>query len=90
VPTSRAPQDVGELVVGVHERPAGVPARRRPRGGRSGPAANHVWHRVPAGSAKTPGEHPAVTLAMTKKPGENAVDVADARAIARVESLRAP
>jgi len=43
----------------------------------------YVWHGV-AGQA--PGEYPAVTLQVTKKAGENAVDVA-AEVIERVEAL---
>jgi multidrug efflux pump subunit AcrB len=42
----------------------------------------YVWHGV-----KGKGEFPAVTIAISKKPGENAVDVA-ARVMKRVEELR--
>ncbi|MCW7541396.1 efflux RND transporter permease subunit [Aquabacterium sp. A7-Y] len=44
----------------------------------------YVWHGV---TGPERGEYPAVTLAVTKKPGENAIDVADA-VIQRVEALR--
>mgnify|MGYP002134139535 CR=1 FL=1 len=49
------------------------------------PAARYVAH----GLSKTMGggEYPAVTLAITKKPGENAIDVANA-VMARVAALR--
>ncbi len=54
------------------------------------PPAHYVW--LGAGAAATSvgikanGEFPAVTVTITKKPGENAVDVAD-RLIARVHEL---
>ena len=44
----------------------------------------YVWHGTAGKDAR---EHPAVVLSVTKKPGQNAVDVADAL-IARVASLR--
>jgi multidrug efflux pump subunit AcrB len=49
------------------------------------PASSHVWH----GKAQAQGgtEHTAVTLAITKKPGENAIDVANA-VMQRVDALR--
>jgi len=48
------------------------------------PAAHYVWHGV---GGKDGGEFPAVTIAITKKAGENAIDVADA-VMERVASLR--
>ena len=67
------------------------------------PASRYVWHGVAGGgatggaaaaaaaalaSAAVPaGEYPAVTIAITKKPGENAIDVANA-VMKRVEALR--
>jgi multidrug efflux pump subunit AcrB len=48
------------------------------------PASRYVWHGV---AGKDGGEYPAVTIAITKKPGENAIDVANAL-MARVESLK--
>ena len=48
------------------------------------PAAHYVWHGV---GGKDGGEFPAVTIAITKKAGENAIDVADA-VMQRVASLR--
>ena len=39
------------------------------------PAQRYVWHGV---AGKEAAEYPAVTLTITKKPGQNAVDVADA------------
>ena len=53
--------------------------------------SRYVWTGPgPAGERKgirAAGEHPAVTLQVTKKPGENAVDVAE-RVIQRVDELR--
>ena len=53
------------------------------------PRATSGLARVPAGDKGigATGEFPAVTLTVTKKPGENAVDVAE-RVVARVEELR--
>ena len=48
------------------------------------PAARYVWHGV---GGKDGGEFPAVTIAITKKAGENAIDVADA-VMERVQALR--
>ena len=84
----RDARDVAELIVGVY---AGKPVFLQdvatvvdgPL-----PPARYVWQAMPA---KTSGsawaEYPAVTIAVTKKPGENAIDVADA-VMRRVEALR--
>ncbi len=77
-------RDVAELVVGVR---AGKPiflqdvttVREGPP-----PASRYVWQGV---AGKGGGEYPAVTIAITKKPGENAIDVANA-VMRRVELLR--
>ena len=42
------------------------------------PAQRYVWHGVAGREGKEGAEYPAVTLTITKKPGQNAVDVADA------------
>ena len=76
-------RDVGELVVGVR---AGKPVFLQdvatvidgPL-----PPARYVWYGV---AGKDAAEFPAVTISVTKKPGENAIDVADA-VMRRVESL---
>ncbi|OGA12133.1 MAG: multidrug transporter AcrB [Betaproteobacteria bacterium RIFCSPLOWO2_02_64_14] len=47
----------------------------------------YVRHGVRAEGGAAPREFPAVTLAVTKKPGENAVDIAE-RVIQRVHDLR--
>jgi multidrug efflux pump subunit AcrB len=49
------------------------------------PAQRYVWHGV---AGTDGGEHPAVTLSITKKPGENAIDVAQA-VMRRVDELEA-
>lgn len=90
---------VGEVVVGVH---GGKPVFLRDVAALSdgpAPATRYVWHgtgpaaaqgeAAAAGTDKAipPGaDHPAVTLAITKKPGENAVQVADAL-LQRVDAL---
>jgi multidrug efflux pump subunit AcrB len=72
--------DVRELVVGVSEgRPVYLSDVAEVVDGPEQPA-RYAW----MGNAE--GEHPAVTLQVTKKPGENAVDVAT-RVIERAEAL---
>lgn len=81
-------RDAGELVVGVHDaKPVLLRDVAVVRDG-SPPANRYVWY---AGGAQEHGvawaEHPAVTLTVTKKPGENAIDVARA-VMQRVDALR--
>ncbi|HYD77687.1 efflux RND transporter permease subunit [Ramlibacter sp.] len=77
-------REVGELVVGVHQgRPVFLQEVATVRDGPL-PAQRHVWHGIAGDDG---GEFPAVTLAVTKKPGENAIDVADA-VLQRVGELR--
>ncbi|WP_284617236.1 efflux RND transporter permease subunit [Aquabacterium humicola] len=90
-PFLRDARDVADLVVGVR---AGKPVfLHEVAAVRDGPlpAQRHVWHGIAgahdgAQDGVQGGEYPAVTLAVTKKPGENAIDVADA-VIRRVQSL---
>ena len=49
------------------------------------PAQRYVWHGIVKGAQAE--EFPAVTIAVTKKPGENAIDVANA-VMRRVDALR--
>ena len=76
----RSAQDVGDLVVGVSK---GLPIYLREvariEAGAQLPT-RYVWHTPGGTDAKAPagGVYPAVTLTVTKKPGENAVDVARA------------
>ena len=77
-------RDVAELVVGVREgRPVFLQNVATVRDGPL-PASRYVWHGV---AGKDGGEYPAVTIAVTKKRGENAIDVANA-VMRRVEMLR--
>ncbi|MDT8997707.1 efflux RND transporter permease subunit [Paucibacter sp. APW11] len=74
--------DVAELIVGVQ---AGKPVYLREVATvEDGPLtpSRYVWH-----GDKSAAEYPAVTIAITKKAGENAIDVADA-VMQRVDDLR--
>ncbi len=83
-PFLRDAQAVGELVVGVKAgKPVFLQDVAKIEDGAL-PAARYVWHGV---GGKASAEYPAVTIAITKKPGQNAVDVADA-VVARAEALR--
>ena len=84
-------KDVAALVVGVSEaNPVYLSDVARIVDGPPTPS-RYVWFGTgPGGATKgigATGEFPAVTLTVTKKPGENAVDVAE-RVVARVEELR--
>ena len=86
-PFLREAREVAELVVGVR---GGKPVFLRDVAEvRDGPlpAARYVWHGVAAREGAAAVDHPAVTVSVTKKPGENAIDVADA-VMARVAALR--
>ncbi|HEY7658716.1 MAG TPA: efflux RND transporter permease subunit [Burkholderiales bacterium] len=73
--------DVASVVVGAHDgRPVYVSDVAQVLDGPPQPG-RYVW----IGTAN--GERPAVTLQVTKKPGENAVDVAE-RVVARAAELR--
>ncbi|HEU4644614.1 MAG TPA: efflux RND transporter permease subunit [Burkholderiales bacterium] len=73
--------DVASLVVGTHDgRPVYLADVAEVADGPAQPA-RYAW----TGTSK--GEHPAVTLQVTKKPGENAVEVAE-RVLARAAELR--
>jgi multidrug efflux pump subunit AcrB len=83
--------DVKQLVVGAFERrPVFLADVAEVIDGPEQPA-RYVWTGFGPSAAKKglqPGaEEPAVTLQITKKPGENAVDVAE-RVLARMEELR--
>ena len=80
----RDASEVGDLVVGLHDgRPVFLRDVAVVRDGPP-PATRYVWHGV---AGAHPAEFPAVTLAITKKPGENAIAVADA-VMRRVAGLR--
>ncbi|NWG38794.1 MAG: efflux RND transporter permease subunit [Hydrogenophilaceae bacterium] len=84
------PGDVKQLIVGVFQgRPVYLSDIASVTAGPNQPD-NYVWFGPGKGGehGKLIGqEFPAVTLAVSKKPGENAVDVAN-KVIERVESLR--
>jgi multidrug efflux pump subunit AcrB len=85
----RNADDVGDLVVGVHAgRPVYLREVARVEAGAQQPV-RYVWYTPGASIEGAPpgGPFPAVTLTVTKKPGQNAVDVSSA-ARARIESLR--
>ncbi|SPE27031.1 putative multidrug resistance protein [Burkholderiales bacterium] len=87
-PFLRDARDAGELVVGVHAaKPVFLKDVATIRDGPL-PPTRYVWHAM-AGMANRAAwtEYPAVTLAVTKKPGENAIDVAKA-VMRRVDALR--
>jgi multidrug efflux pump subunit AcrB len=76
----RSAADARQLVVGIHDqRPVYLSDVAQVRDGPPQPS-DYVW----IGTSK--GEHPAVTVQVTKKPGQNAVDVSD-RVMQRVAEL---
>lgn len=76
-------KDIAELVVGLHHgQPVYLSEVAQINDGPP-PAERYVWY----GEAGTGAEHPAVTISVTKKPGQNAVAVADA-VIKQIESLK--
>ena len=80
----RDAREVGELVVGVRDgKPIYLQEVATVREGVP-PAKRYVWHGV--GGAH-PAEYPAVTIQVSKKPGENAIDVANG-ILRRVDELR--
>ncbi|MEO7252677.1 MAG: efflux RND transporter permease subunit [Casimicrobium sp.] len=83
-PFLRQANDVADLIVAVR---GGKPVFMRDVAAiRDGPPppTKYVWHGV---AGKDGGEFPAVTIAITKKAGENAIDVANA-VMQRVDTLR--
>jgi multidrug efflux pump subunit AcrB len=86
-PFLRQASEVADLVVGVR---GGKPVFLRDvalvRDGPP-PASRYVWHGVAARDGVPAADYPAVTVSVTKKPGENAIDVANA-VMQRVDALR--
>ncbi len=75
-------KDVAELVVGLHAgHPVYLGAVAAVTDGAPQPA-RYVWY----GEGGSINEYPAVTISVTKKPGQNAVEVADA-VIKQINSL---
>jgi multidrug efflux pump subunit AcrB len=81
-------REAAELVVGASSgRPAFLRDVATVRDGPP-PPSRYVWHASAGKEAGSPwSERPAVTISITKKPGENAIDVARALR-SRVEALR--
>ena len=87
-------QDVGEIIVGVSNgHPVYVSDIATVRDG-APPPSSYVWFGQTANDMvdgqslnATFGEYPAVTMSVTKKPGSNAIDVAD-KVMARVGQLQ--
>ena len=79
--------EVGELLVGVRDgKPVQLKDVARVEDGAL-PPSQYVWHGLPSSAPGGAGEFPAITLSVTKKPGENAIDVSSA-VLARVAELR--
>jgi multidrug efflux pump subunit AcrB len=77
-------KDIAELVVGLHnDRPIYLSEVAKINDGPP-PAKRYVWY---GEAGKNTKEYPAVTLSVTKKPGQNAVAVADA-VIKQIDSLK--
>ncbi|MBL8325721.1 MAG: efflux RND transporter permease subunit, partial [Rubrivivax sp.] len=86
-PFMRSAREVGELVVGTtHGKPVFLSDVAEVV---DGPlvASRYVWHGSAARAGQEAAEVPAVTLVVTKKPGENAIEVADA-VMRRMATLR--
>ncbi len=82
-PFLQSARDVADLVLASRNgRPVTLKDVAQVRDG-APPATRSVWHGTAGAQAA---EYPAVTIAITKKPGENAIDVADA-VMARVAQL---
>lgn len=78
----RSPEDVGDVIVGVHQgKPVFLRDVARIEAGAQQPL-RHVWY-----ADRDSGAQPAVTVTVTKKPGQNAVDVSSA-VRRRVDALR--
>jgi multidrug efflux pump subunit AcrB len=80
----RDAKEVGELVVGVRNgKPIYLQEVATVREG-APPAKRYVWHGVGGAEAA---EYPAVTIQISKKPGANAIDVANG-VLRRIDELR--
>ena len=83
-PFLQGANEVADLVVGVRGgKPVFLREVAQVRDG-APPPSRYVWHGTAGEKAA---EYPTVTIAITKKPGENAIDVANA-VMARVEALK--
>lgn len=83
----RSRAELDNLVVAVREgRPVYLADVATLHDGPEQPA-RYVWHGLGAATGKAAAEYPAVTVTVTKKAGENAVDIAE-RLLARVDALK--
>ena len=83
-PFIESARELEEIVVTVREgKPVFLRDVATVRDG-APPASRYVWHGT---TGKDSAEYPAVTIAITKKPGENAIDVSDA-IMRRVSTLK--
>ncbi|MDP2227484.1 MAG: efflux RND transporter permease subunit, partial [Moraxellaceae bacterium] len=83
----RSRAELESLVVGVRDgRPVYLAEVARLVDGPEQPQ-RYVWHGLADSEGKAGGEFPAVTLTITKKPGENAVEIA-AALLARIDALK--
>ena len=86
-PFLKQASEVADLVVGVHgAKPVFLRDVATVRDGPL-PPTRYVWHGVSGKDGEAAAEYPAVTVSITKKAGENAIDVADA-VMQRVDALR--
>ena len=86
-PWLRDARELGELVVAVRQgRPVFLRELATISDGPP-PPSRYVWHGTAAKDGVPAAEYPAVSIAITKKPGENAIDVAEA-VTRRVDALR--
>jgi multidrug efflux pump subunit AcrB len=86
-PFLRNAAEVGELVVAARAgKPVFLSDVATVRDG-APPPERYVWNGIVDHAKGSAAEYPAVTITVTKKPGENAIDVADA-VMRRVDLLR--
>ncbi|MDI1309637.1 MAG: efflux RND transporter permease subunit [Methylotenera sp.] len=80
-------KDVADLVISVHDsHPVFLGSVATIEDGPP-PATRYVWHGAKVNGAVEAIEYPAVTIAVTKKPGQNAVEVTSA-VIQQIEQLK--
>jgi len=77
-------KDIAELVVGLHEGSPVYLSEVAEISDGPPPAEHYVWY---GEGRKNAAEYPAVTISVTKKPGQNAVAVADA-VIKQIDDLK--
>lgn len=83
-----SPDEVGDLVVGIiNNAPVFLRDVAEVSLGPETPGSYVSFGVGPAAEGESPGRYPAVTLSVAKKPGENAVDVANA-VINRFEQMK--